>query len=89
MLEIKVYIFLPRLVNVRTVTEHMRPLSNLMGIEANRQGEFRIKVQTEDVALETSWTDCGNPKMDCESIDYNRMSVHDWRFYRCSTGRWL
>jgi len=59
-----VFIFLPRLANIRTVTEHMRPLSNLMGVEANRQGGFRIKIQTEGVALETSWTECGNPTLD-------------------------
>jgi len=64
-----VYIFLPRLANIRTVTEHMRPLSNLMGIEANRQGGFRIKIQTEDVALETSWADCGNPNMAYEPAE--------------------
>ena len=66
--KLKVYIFLPRLAHVRTVTDHMRPLSNLMGIEANRQGGLRIKIQTEDVALETSWTDCGNPTMGCKII---------------------
>lgn len=64
----QVYIFLPRLANLRTVTEHMKPLSDLMGVSANRNGGFKLQIQTEDVALETSWSGCDNPAMECMYI---------------------
>ncbi|KAF8311964.1 cell cycle checkpoint [Clavulina sp. PMI_390] len=53
-----IYIFLPRLTQVRTVTERFRPLSTHLGVEANPNGSFRLSIRTEDVSLETCWNGC-------------------------------
>ncbi|KAF8339769.1 checkpoint protein Hus1/Mec3 [Cantharellus anzutake] len=57
-----VHIILPPLTKLRTVTEHMRPLSSLMGVSATRSGRFSLRIQTDEVSVETDWTGCETPR---------------------------
>lgn len=61
----QVYIVLPKLADLRTVTDHMRPLSNLVRVSATRNGGLKMRIETEDVGLETSWEKCSLPPIEC------------------------
>jgi hypothetical protein len=41
----------------------MRALSDVLAFRANGRGMLQLAVRTESVALETTWTNCTNPKM--------------------------
>ena len=56
-----VHIFLPPLSKLRAVKEHLRQLSDVMGVSANGNGQLRLFIETEIVRVDTKWTDCKNP----------------------------
>ncbi|KAF8588237.1 cell cycle checkpoint [Ramaria rubella] len=56
-----VHIMLPPLVKLRTVTDHLRQLSDVIGISANSTGHLKLFIETEVVKVDTEWTKCGIP----------------------------
>ena len=59
----QVHIVLPPLQKLRTVTEHMRQLADVLTVQANRAGELRLSVDTDEVKVDTQWTNCVIPNM--------------------------
>ncbi|GJJ08161.1 hypothetical protein Clacol_002369 [Clathrus columnatus] len=59
-----VHIFLPPLPKLRTVTEHLRQLSDVMGISANGNGHFKLFIETDTAKVDTEWSKCENPKIE-------------------------
>ncbi len=59
-----VHIILPKLLNLRTVAEHMRSLSDIVTLSANRQGELRLSVAEDEVSLDTTWSNLAHPTIE-------------------------
>ncbi|PWY96977.1 cell cycle checkpoint [Testicularia cyperi] len=59
-----VHIILPKLLHLRTVAEHMRSLSDIVTLSANRQGELRLSVAEDEVKLETTWSKLAHPNIE-------------------------
>jgi len=56
-----VHIVLPPLSKIRTVTDHLRQLSDVMGISANAAGHLKLFIETDTVKVVTEWTGCEGP----------------------------
>ncbi|KAG8572298.1 hypothetical protein GDO81_012006 [Engystomops pustulosus] len=56
-----VSIYLPTIKTMKSVVERMKNLSNLIVIEANRNGEINLKIETDLVSVSTHFKDLGNP----------------------------
>ncbi|XP_053560555.1 checkpoint protein HUS1-like [Bombina bombina] len=56
-----VSIYLPALKTMKSVVERMKNLSNYIVIEANRNGEINLKIETDLVSVSTHFKDLGNP----------------------------
>ncbi|EPQ28001.1 uncharacterized protein PFL1_04328 [Pseudozyma flocculosa PF-1] len=56
-----VHIVLPKLVNLRTVVDHMRSLSDILTVSANHEGNLKLSVAEDEVKLETTWSDLAHP----------------------------
>ncbi|KAM9307635.1 checkpoint protein HUS1 [Gastrophryne carolinensis] len=56
-----VSIYLPPIKTMKSVVERMRNLSNFIVIEANRNGELNLKIETDLVSVSTHFKDLGNP----------------------------
>ncbi|KIJ52433.1 hypothetical protein M422DRAFT_156646 [Sphaerobolus stellatus SS14] len=67
-----VHIFLPPLAKLRTVTDHLRQLSDVMGIAANGNGHLKLFIETETVKVETEWSDCQIPPLERDPDDEQR-----------------
>jgi len=48
---------------LRTVVEHMRAMSEVLAVRANRAGDLRLSVSTETVKVDTQWSKCTIPNM--------------------------
>ncbi|SNX87627.1 related to protein hus1, required for S-M and DNA damage checkpoints [Melanopsichium pennsylvanicum] len=59
-----VHIILPKLLDLRTVTEHMRSLSDVVTLSANKQGQLRLSVMEHQVSLDTTWSNLAHPTID-------------------------
>ncbi|KAF8517677.1 checkpoint protein Hus1/Mec3 [Hysterangium stoloniferum] len=59
-----VHIFLPPLSKLRAVTDHLRQLSDIMGVSANGNGHLRLFIETDAVKVDTEWSDCKNPPIE-------------------------
>ncbi|KAG8572296.1 hypothetical protein GDO81_012006 [Engystomops pustulosus] len=59
--DIPVSIYLPTIKTMKSVVERMKNLSNLIVIEANRNGEINLKIETDLVSVSTHFKDLGNP----------------------------
>ncbi|KAE8597138.1 hypothetical protein XENTR_v10016367 [Xenopus tropicalis] len=59
--EFDVSIYLPALKTMKSVVERMKNLSNYIVIEANRNGEINLKIETDLVSVSTHFKDLGNP----------------------------
>lgn len=56
-----VSIYLPGIKTMKSVVERMKNLSNFIVIEANRNGEINLKIETDLVSVSTHFKDLGNP----------------------------
>ncbi|XP_029445691.1 checkpoint protein HUS1 isoform X2 [Rhinatrema bivittatum] len=56
-----VSIYLPVLKTMKSVVERMKNISNYVIIEANRNGEMNLKIETDLVSVTTHFKDLGNP----------------------------
>jgi len=56
-----IHIILPPLAKLRTVVERMAKLSSLIGVYANAEGTLKLEIETDSVAVETTWTNCPLP----------------------------
>ncbi|XP_073486724.1 checkpoint protein HUS1 isoform X1 [Aquarana catesbeiana] len=56
-----VSIYLPAIKTMKSVVERMKNLSNFIVIEANRNGEMNLKIETDLVSVSTHFKDLGNP----------------------------
>jgi len=54
---------MPPLVSVRTIIDRMKSMSNYLTISANYNGEFRLKIETESVLVETYFKDLMAPDL--------------------------
>ncbi|XP_063306694.1 checkpoint protein HUS1 isoform X2 [Pelobates fuscus] len=63
-----VSIYLPTLKIMKNVVERMKNLSNFMVIEANRIGEFNLKIETDLVSVSTHFKDLRNPPWERDSV---------------------
>jgi len=43
--------------------EHMRQLSDVFAVQANKAGSLRLSVLTDDVKVDTQWNKCTVPNM--------------------------
>ncbi|KLO17351.1 cell cycle checkpoint [Schizopora paradoxa] len=57
-----IHILLPPLTKLRTVTEHLRQLADVLEVRVGRRGDLRLAVDTDDVTVETLWTKQRRPK---------------------------
>ncbi|XP_053116241.1 checkpoint protein HUS1 [Hemicordylus capensis] len=66
-----VSIYLPVLKTMKSVVERMKNLSNSIVIEANRNGEMNLKIETDLVSVTTHFKELGNPSWvsedDCQN----------------------
>ncbi|KAM4533992.1 checkpoint protein HUS1 [Odontesthes bonariensis] len=56
-----VSIYLPPMKTIKNVVDRMKNLSNFLVIEANRNGEMNLKIETDLVSVTTHFKDLGNP----------------------------
>ncbi|XP_056376220.1 checkpoint protein HUS1 isoform X3 [Hyla sarda] len=56
-----VSIYLPALKTMKSVVERMKNVSNFIVIEANRNGEMNLKIETDLASVSTHFKDLGNP----------------------------
>ncbi|XP_075442560.1 checkpoint protein HUS1 isoform X2 [Ascaphus truei] len=70
-----VSIYLPALKTMKCVVERMKNLSNFIVIEANRNGEINLKIDTDLVSVSTHFKDLGNPPW--VSDDASQSSTQD------------
>lgn len=70
-----VSIYLPVLKTMKNIVERMKNLSNFVVIEANRNGEMNLKIETDLVSVTTNFKDLGNPPW--VSDDTSQASTQD------------
>ncbi|XP_072268200.1 checkpoint protein HUS1 [Pyxicephalus adspersus] len=70
-----VSIYLPAIKTMKSVVERMKNLSNFIVIEANRNGEIILKIETDLVSVSTHFKDLGNPHL--ISIDASQNSIQE------------
>ncbi|CAD6893544.1 unnamed protein product [Tilletia caries] len=58
-----VHITLPPLLKLRTVCDRMRALADVVHVSANRQGKFKLKIQEDEITMETCWRNLQHPEM--------------------------
>ncbi|XP_060103754.1 checkpoint protein HUS1 isoform X2 [Heteronotia binoei] len=62
-----VSIYLPALKTMKSIVERMKNISNSIVIEANRNGDMNLKIETELVSVTTHFKELGNPPWDIVS----------------------
>ncbi|KII84360.1 hypothetical protein PLICRDRAFT_46253 [Plicaturopsis crispa FD-325 SS-3] len=72
-----IHIVLPPLQKLRTIVERMRPLSDDLVVRANGAGRLVLGINTESVTLDTTWTNCANPKMAREGATQGSVADDD------------
>lgn len=63
-----VSIYLPTLKIIKNVVERMKNLSNFIVIEANRNGQINLKIETDVVCVSTHFRDLGNPPWTSDEV---------------------
>ncbi|KAG9008869.1 hypothetical protein FRB94_012838 [Tulasnella sp. JGI-2019a] len=58
-----IHIILPPLAKVRTVVERMAKLSPIIGFSAQADGNLKVEIATDSVAVETIWQNCPLPQI--------------------------
>ncbi|KAM5158360.1 checkpoint protein HUS1 [Mantella aurantiaca] len=72
-----VSIYLPAIKTMKSVVERMKNLSNFIVIEANRNGEINLKIETDLVSVSTHFKDLGNPPWASEDLSQNSTQDRD------------
>ncbi|OCT76027.1 hypothetical protein XELAEV_18031212mg [Xenopus laevis] len=75
--EFDVSIYLPALKTMKNVVERMKNLSNFIVIEANRNGEMNLKIETDLVSVSTHFKDLGNPPWVSDDASQNSTQEKD------------
>nr|XP_020666894.1 checkpoint protein HUS1 isoform X1 [Pogona vitticeps] len=75
--EFDVSIFLPVMKTMKSVVERMKNLSNSIVIEANKNGEMNLKIETELVCVTTHFKELGNPPWVLVSEEGSQNSTQD------------
>ncbi|XP_069469432.1 checkpoint protein HUS1 isoform X2 [Ambystoma mexicanum] len=70
-----VSIYLPVLKTMKSIVERMKNLSNFVVIEANRNGQMNLMIETDLVSVTTNFKDLGNPPW--VSDDASQVSTQD------------
>lgn len=60
---IQIHIILPPLAKIRTVVERMAKLSPIIGFSAQAEGNLKVEIATDSVAVETIWQNCPLPQI--------------------------
>ncbi|KAF8193332.1 checkpoint protein Hus1/Mec3 [Pholiota molesta] len=55
-------ILLPPLQLLRTIVDRLRPMSDVLAVQANNNKRLLLAIRTESVSVETEWKDCSNPE---------------------------
>nr|XP_019587247.1 PREDICTED: checkpoint protein HUS1 isoform X3 [Rhinolophus sinicus] len=71
-----VSIYLPVLKTMKSVVERMKNISNHLIIEANRNGDLNLKIESELVCVTTHFKDLGNPPFASEDASQDRNPAH-------------
>ncbi|KAE8258329.1 hypothetical protein A4X13_0g1749 [Tilletia indica] len=64
-----IHITLPPLLKLRTVCDRMKALSGVVHVSANRQGKFKLKIQEDEITMETCWRNLQHPDMDLAPVE--------------------
>ncbi|XP_073534492.1 checkpoint protein HUS1 isoform X2 [Phyllobates terribilis] len=72
-----VSIYLPAIKTMKSVVERMKNLSNFIVIEANRNGEIDLKIETDLVSVSTHFKDLGNPPWVNDESSQNNTQERD------------
>ncbi|XP_072859967.2 checkpoint protein HUS1 isoform X3 [Pogona vitticeps] len=72
-----VSIFLPVMKTMKSVVERMKNLSNSIVIEANKNGEMNLKIETDLVCVTTHFKELGNPPWVLVSEEGSQNSTQD------------
>ncbi|XP_077125527.1 checkpoint protein HUS1 isoform X1 [Ranitomeya variabilis] len=72
-----VSIYLPAIKTMKSVVERMKNLSNFIVIEANRNGEINLKIETDLVSVSTHFKDLGNPPWVTDESSQNNSQERD------------
>ncbi|XP_040209257.1 checkpoint protein HUS1 [Rana temporaria] len=72
-----VSIYLPAIKTMKSVVERMKNLSNFIVIEANRNGEMNLKIETDLVSVSTHFKDLGNPPWVSDDVSQNSTPERD------------
>ncbi|XP_077347912.1 checkpoint protein HUS1 [Lithobates pipiens] len=72
-----VSIYLPAVKTMKSVVERMKNLSNFIVIEANRNGEMNLKIETDLVSVSTHFKDLGNPPWVSDDASQNSTPERD------------
>ncbi|KAM4029389.1 checkpoint protein HUS1 isoform 1-T1 [Anomaloglossus baeobatrachus] len=72
-----VSIYLPAIKMMKNVVERMKNLSNFIVIEANRNGEINLKIETDLVSVSTHFKDLGNPPWVSDESSQNSTQERD------------
>uniref|UniRef100_A0ABM5GQS6 Checkpoint protein n=1 Tax=Pogona vitticeps TaxID=103695 RepID=A0ABM5GQS6_9SAUR len=75
--EFDVSIFLPVMKTMKSVVERMKNLSNSIVIEANKNGEMNLKIETDLVCVTTHFKELGNPPWVLVSEEGSQNSTQD------------
>ncbi|XP_018423612.1 PREDICTED: checkpoint protein HUS1 isoform X1 [Nanorana parkeri] len=75
-----VSIYLPAIKTMKSVVERMKNLSNFIVIEANRNGEINLKIETDLVSVSTHFKDLGNPPWVSDDVSQTSTQEKDPEF---------
>ncbi|KAG8864791.1 hypothetical protein FRB96_003377 [Tulasnella sp. 330] len=67
-----IHIILPPLAKIRTVVERMAKLSPIIGFSAQADGNLKVEIATDSVAVETIWQNCPLPQIAGDGEDANQ-----------------
>ncbi|KAJ6611153.1 checkpoint protein Hus1/Mec3, partial [Mycena sp. CBHHK59/15] len=54
------HIILPPLRKLRTIVDHLCPMSYILAVRANNSGRLQLSIRTDSFDVQTEWTDCKN-----------------------------
>ncbi|KJA25078.1 hypothetical protein HYPSUDRAFT_65028 [Hypholoma sublateritium FD-334 SS-4] len=63
------HILLPALQKLRIIVERLRPMSDVLAVQANNNKRLVMAIRNESVSVETEWKDCQNPKTQDQAED--------------------
>ncbi|KAF9072540.1 checkpoint protein Hus1/Mec3 [Rhodocollybia butyracea] len=60
---VDIHVLLPSLHKLRTITERLRPMTDILAVRANHNGCLQLSINTESVKVDTEWKNCTIPQM--------------------------